>query len=247
MSIEFDGSKLNARRLSAGSLAETTAQHMMDAIIGNKISPDEPFPSQSQLCESFGVSRTVIREATQILVSKGILDVQHGKRITIRPPSHEQIAESVSLAFRRSNVSVFDVLELRKILEVEAAALAAQRAEDDDLKRMGEALQEMERFYGEKKGYVDADVEFHRAIFAAARQPALDLVLSSLSDYLFRSRELSFQGPQNLKRVLNAHQLVYRAIADKDAAAARDAMRRHLEETEEDLKHTMEQLGDEET
>ncbi|MGG1514290.1 FadR/GntR family transcriptional regulator [Paenibacillus oryzisoli] len=237
MAKAFDGSKVNATRLTSASLSETTAQYIMDAILEGKISPEEPFPSQNQLCESFGVSRTVIREATQILVSRGILDVQHGKRITIRPPSHDKMAESVLIAFKRNHVSVFDVHEVRKLLEVEAAGLAAKRATEADLVRMEECLTIMEKHYSEKKGYADADVDFHKAIVAAAKQPALEMVLNSLADYLYESRVLSFRGMENMARVMGAHHAILQAIRNQIEADAREAMARHLQETEADLLH----------
>ncbi|WP_165822511.1 FadR/GntR family transcriptional regulator [Paenibacillus montanisoli] len=239
MDIQWDSNKVNAVNLSSPSLAEATAQRILDAIMDSKIKQSDPFPSQYLLCEWFGVSRTVVREATQILVSKGILDVKHGKRITIRPPSHEQIAESLSLAFRRGGVNVFDVLELRKVLESEVASLAALSADEQDLRVMKECLTYMQQHYNEEAGYVDADVEFHNAIFAAAKQPAFTLVLKSVSDYLHDSRKLSYRGEETTKRAIRAHEQIYEAIQSRDPAAAKIAMRKHLEETEEDLRESM--------
>lgn len=239
MEMEEESGKLNAQQLSAASLTERTSQLILDAIVEGKIKVDEPFPSQYQLTEWFGVSRTVIREATQMLVSKGILNVKHGKRITIRPPSHEQVTESLSLAFRRGGVSAFEVLELRKVLEVECAGLAAVRATEKDLDDMRRKLEEMENHLLEEKGYVKADVEFHEAICIASRQPAFELVLRSLTDYLMEIRKISFQGEQKTKQAAEAHRSIFVAIQERDEEKARRVMRIHLEETEENLKSSL--------
>jgi GntR family transcriptional repressor for pyruvate dehydrogenase complex len=191
------------------------------------------------LSKWFNVSRTVIREATQILVSKGILDVKHGKRMMIRPPSHELISESVSLTFKRKHISPLDVLELRKVLETEAAALAAERADEKDLEGMEQCLNLMRDHVQEEIGYVEADVRFHTAIFTSARQPAFELVLRSLNDYLEDSRKLSYQGDQATMRALEAHKKIFQAIRNKDSQGARAAMQEHLLQTEHDLRHAI--------
>ncbi|MCD9021358.1 FadR/GntR family transcriptional regulator [Cohnella silvisoli] len=234
--------RLNAQQLSTPSLAERTSQLILDAIVEGKIKAEESFPSQYQLTEWFGVSRTVIREATQILVSKGILNVKHGKRITIRPASHEQVTESLGLAFRRGGVSVLDVLALRKALEVESAGLAALHATDENLAEMRGKLEEMERYLLEEKGYVQADVEFHETVFTAAGQPAFELVLRSLTDYLMEIRKISFRGEQKTKQAADAHRRIYEAIEKRDEEEARRAMRVHLEETEDNLRTSLADL-----
>ncbi|KIL40439.1 hypothetical protein SD70_13575 [Gordoniibacillus kamchatkensis] len=226
----------NTYFLKAASLAEQTAHHILDAICEGRLRQDQPFPSQGKLCEWLGVSRTVIREATQILASKGVLDVKHGKRIVIRPPSHEQITESVALTFRRKGVSVLDVLELRKAIEVEAAALAAERADAEDAKKMEQAIVHMENHLEDETGYVNADVAFHAALFAAARQPAFEMVLASLNEYMVESRKLSYRGIGPTRLALEAHKNILQAIANKDRKGAREAMRLHLEETERNLR-----------
>ncbi|WP_127582014.1 FadR/GntR family transcriptional regulator [Paenibacillus koleovorans] len=232
--LGFDGIAQNP--LHAASLAEQTAQRILTAICDGKLREEQPFPSQYQLGEWFGVSRTVIREATQLLVSKGVLDVKHGKRIVIKPPSHEPISESLGLAFRRKGVSVQQVLELRRPVEAEAAALAAQFAETSDLERMEQTIVEMEANLDKEKGYVDADVAFHNALFRATKQPAFELLLMSLNEYMTESRRLSYRGPEPTKRALEAHKRILHAVCNKDKEAARQAMLEHLGETERDLR-----------
>lgn len=220
------------------SLSEKIAQSILDAIISGKIRQQDPFPSQYQLGQLFGVSRTVIREATQILVSKGILEVKHGKRITILPPSHDQITESVSLAFLRKNISLIEVLELRKVLEVEIVAFAALKAEESDIESLKLHIETMKEHLTEEIGYVDADVVFHKAIFMAAKKPAFELVLNSLNDYLFESRRKSYRGPLNTMRAVDSHQQILEAIEERDPEKAQAAMRKHLENTLEDLMNS---------
>lgn len=222
--------------LHTSSLADKTAQLILDAIVEGRLRPDQPFPSQYQLCESFGVSRTVVREATQILVSKGILDVKHGKRITIRPATHEQISQSLALTFRRRGVTPLDVLELRKAIEVEAAGMAAERATEEDIAIMEETISRMSGNLDSEKGYVEADVDFHSALFAAAKQPAFELLLVSLNEFLIESRKRSYRGRGPTERALHAHRHILDAILGRDVEAAKQEMRRHLEETESDLK-----------
>lgn len=236
MKTDMYFSNLDAANVTSPSLAEVTVQRILHWICEGKLQESQLFPSQSQLAEWFGVSRTVIREATQVLISKGVLNVQHGKRTVIRPPSYEHISESVNLTFRRKGISVLDVLELRKVIEVEAAALAAERAAAEDTKAMSEAIHHMERNIEHETGYVDADVAFHNALFKASRQPAFELVLFSLNDYLITSRKISYQGLIRTKRALEEHKIILQYIIDRDSENARLAMRKHLDETEKDFK-----------
>src|SRR5690606_14637218 len=100
----------------------------------------------------------------------------------------------------------------------------------------GNILAHMEAFLDQEAGYVDADVAFHRAIFSAAKQPAFDYVLRSLHDVMLDSRKLSYRGQAPTERALQAHKHIYEAILQGNPEAARTAMRKHLDETEEDLR-----------
>lgn len=196
------------------------------------LKPGDRLISERELAERLQVSRASIREAFSALDMMGILESKPGEGTFIREVPQDSMIKPLALMLMLYKNSSLEVLEVRAILEAGSAAMAASRVTPEGLEKIKEALDEMERdvlcgAIGELP-----DARFHLAIAEAADNQILIRLMNTVSDLIVEtmrySRERLFQTPGNNITLLEQHKEIFRAIADKDSEAAREAMRAHL-------------------
>ncbi|WP_274654522.1 FadR/GntR family transcriptional regulator [Paenibacillus humicola] len=221
---------------------EIVASHILQRIESGELKPGQKLPSVVDLAAAYGVGRSTIREAVSALKATGWLDVRHGGGTFVSPVLPAGARGDTADLFKDAE-SVLELLEVRKALETEAAALAAERRTAEDLGKMRAILLRMEQVMldadtseGER-----ADVQFHTAIAAASGNSLLLQLMESISlrlgDSIRRTRELWFYEEQaTAERLLEEHKSIFAAIEvrDKEAAAARIGA--HLAKVENVLK-----------
>lgn len=213
-------------------LSERIVAALRDQILGAHIAPGQKLPTESQLTETFGVSRTVIREAIANLAAEGLVESRQGAGVFVL--EHPTLAfGSLSQEIRKVSQAI-NVLEVRMGIEIESAGLAAQRRNAAQEAGIQEAFFEFERLLklGEPTG--KADFAFHREIASATNNPFYVEILDALGD---RTIPCDRNSPWYSVEVLSVeyltglqreHLLILKAISAGDAGAARDAMRAHL-------------------
>lgn len=155
-------------KIRRGSLVDTAINSLREAIQKEYWSIGQRLPVEAELSESLGVSRNTVREAVRVLVHVGMLDTRQGDGTFVR--STRDPGES----FRRvSRSRLGDQLEVRIMLEAEAAGLAANRRTSEDLKQMTDALDHRASASGDLAARVSHDERFHHAVVEAAHNPAL--------------------------------------------------------------------------
>lgn len=209
-------------------------------IVAGALETGELLPRETGIAERFEVSRGVAREAIRGLEERGMVAVTHGRGAVVQPPhGWDRFDPDVLAALlggeQRLGV-LDDYLECRRILEVEAAGLAAERADADDLAALSDAFAEMmecaERarvnpaFEGR---YQEADVRFHRALVRATGNDALARMTEPIHRALAMTLELHARPLRRFERGLPEHQRILTAVASRDAEGARVAMGKHLE------------------
>src|SRR5262249_8956937 len=133
-------------------LSDKVADLLLRSIMTRGLQPGERLPSERELGEQFGVSRTVVREAVRALAAKGVIDARTGSGLRVAAVDAAAVSESISLYLRGGALEYPKVHEVRKLLEVEISALAAERSDDAHVERIEEMCAEME-------AAVDEDVE----------------------------------------------------------------------------------------
>ncbi len=219
----------------AASLADDLVQRFEEQIERGEMPPGSRFPTEKAITESFGVSRTVVREAYSRLAARGLLVSRRG--------SGAYVAEGAQYrAFQVTpdEVSAIDdvlrLLEMRMGFEAEMAALAAERRTEADLEDIRAALAAMDAST-EAEGSVAADAAFHAAIARATGNAYFVRFTQFLGVRLVPSRKLYLQGNdlrkhQRYARMINRdHEAIYSAIETGDPAAARRAARRHIQKS----------------
>ena len=210
---------------------------LLNMIIDGKYRDNDMLPPERILCEELGVSRTVIREAIKSLETRGVVQVIHGRGIRVVPVTASDISDAQMLYLRRRHrdVSMRDLMDLRYPVETEIAARAAQRAEPADLRDLQATLERMGRSVHEMEGYVHTDMDFHLKLANITRNILFITVLESLLIPLRKTFEETFEEQDN-ERTYEEHVRMSERIAAHDPPGAREAMRLHLEHTEQMLK-----------
>ncbi len=238
--------KPRARKTTGRSkerLHGSIARELGVAIVSGRIAPGETLDNEIDSSEQMAVSRTAYREAVRILAAKGLVASRpkRGTQVCPRSAWHLLDPEVLSWFFESqpSQDFVVGLFELRLIIEPAAAALAAERRTADDLAQMRSALQSMERHGLANAEGQSADREFHDAILAATRNPAL-FALSSSIGAAVRWTTIFKQRKRRLPRdPMPEHWRVFDAIAAGGSEAARTAMRDLVALALEDTKLSM--------
>jgi GntR family transcriptional repressor for pyruvate dehydrogenase complex len=219
----------------ADRLSDQVAAQLQALVIDSAIKPGEKLPSERELCELLGVSRTVVREAVRSLVVKGLLEVRRGGGTVVRAPDTALVSEMMTLMLRTggNDVAFVHVQEVRRLLEIETAGLAAERRDDDDLLRIEAQLRTMVEHEDAPERWATADVAFHAAIAMAAHNPLYPVLLGSIAEMLMEVRLTGIRLPDTPKNAYVHHRAIYERIAAADRLGARKAMQDHLRESEE--------------
>lgn len=213
-------------------LSDKVAELMRETIISRQMSPGTPLPSERELGEQFGVSRTVIREAVRALAAKGIVEVRTGSGLRVASVDEATALESLTWYIRGGQIDYADVHEVRSAIEVEMAGLAAERRSDDQLRALQDAHKRFQAVLDDVEEATLADVEFHALIAKATENELFSALLGSIGEALIEVRRETLTVGSG-KKTVSAHAKILAAIKRGDAGAARDAMREHLDTVRE--------------
>jgi GntR family transcriptional repressor for pyruvate dehydrogenase complex len=208
-------------------LSDKVADLMRETIIQRQMAPGTPLPSERELGEQFGVSRTVIREAVRALAAKGIVEVRTGSGLRVASVDEATALESLTWYIRGGQIEYSDVHEVRSAIEVEMAGLAAERRSDDQLRALQDAHKRFQAVLNDLEGATLADVEFHALIAKATQNELFSALLGSIGEALIEVRRETLAVGSG-KKTVAAHAKILAAIKRGDARAAREAMREHL-------------------
>jgi DNA-binding FadR family transcriptional regulator len=222
--------------LNSRGLVEQAVDALRGQILAGTYGRDGELPSQDELCESLGVSRSVVREAMQRLQSQRLIEVSQGKRPRVLPAGPEALTEGLHVLMQRSEASLFHLAEVRLTLETEIAARAAEHIADEGLARLNDALNEM-RADQSLEEQIDADIRFHRLLAEVGGNPIFAYLLDALAELLRVARRKTI-GLGGVEPALKGHRAILKAVERRDPKAARQAMRDHLQHSVHDLEQS---------
>jgi GntR family transcriptional repressor for pyruvate dehydrogenase complex len=221
--------------------------HLLRVMIGDIVNGAPPeggqLPREADLAADFGVSRTVARECLRGLEDRGLVTVRHGRGTWVLPRERWDVFDRdvvAALLDADDGAQVLtEYLECRRILEIEAAGLAATRATAPDLVTLSDAFARMtsaaQRACANAAAedlYHEADIAFHRALIAATGNRALGNMTEPIHCALATARRALARPQLRVARSLPEHRRILSAIAEGDAAEARAAMAAHLHTVE---------------
>jgi GntR family transcriptional repressor for pyruvate dehydrogenase complex len=205
----------------------------IERLILERLQPGDKLPSERELAEMLQVSRSSIRDAIRSLELTGLVEPRQGAGTIVRELSAQSLVNPFANALKRRQELVSELLDFRKMLEPPLAARAATHASPDEISEMEEILQRQEATLSHGEASIAEDAEFHYSIALASGNSVVLKVLDILMDLLRETRERSLQLKGRPQRSLAGHRRILAAIKRHDAEAAKDAMRRHIEDVEE--------------
>jgi GntR family transcriptional repressor for pyruvate dehydrogenase complex len=211
---------------------------LITEIVMGERAPGERLPREADLAEQFDVSRGVARECIRAMEERGMISVKHGKGATVNGPDRWNMLDadvlSAILQTPRRSEALSQYVECRSILEVEAAAIAAERATDADVDMLRAALAAMEEAAllphtkAAEDVFHESDIAFHQALIAATGNLALGSLVETIHGALLAARYPLARPQYRLERAIPEHRRILQAVAAGDPAAAREAMSAHL-------------------
>lgn len=220
------------------TLTSRVIQQIENLIVEGRLQPGDLLPPERELAQQFGVSRTVIREAVRGLASRHLLEVRPGSGTVITRPTVKSVARSMSLLLGVGGheFDVEKVLDVRRLLEIEIAGLAAERRTPLDLRKMDEILQHSLQVQDNRDEYAKSDVDFHLALADATHNELFSVLLNSISDVMMKVRFMGLKVPGTPQRGINYHRAIFEQVKAGDPQGARQAMREHLVEAEDTMR-----------
>jgi GntR family transcriptional repressor for pyruvate dehydrogenase complex len=231
---------LQSFQVSRLKLSDQVAEQIQHVIVNGGLRPGDKLPSERELGEQLGVSRTVVREATKALQERGLVKILTGSGTYVSEVESDVVTQSIELYVRGRKHKYRDLLEIRKTLEVEIAGLAAERATEEDIERLGVVLERMQEAFPTAQTdaesleeFVLADMQFHQYLAQASHNSLLPLLLTPIADLLLEfSRKASSlpSAPQSAHRY---HKAILECVRSGDSEKCRDVMREHISSTED--------------
>jgi GntR family transcriptional repressor for pyruvate dehydrogenase complex len=205
----------------------------IERLILKKLQPGDKLPSERDLAEMLRVSRGSIRDAIRSLELLGLVEARQGTGTIVRETSSASLTHPFANALKRRKELVSELLDFRKMLEPPLAARAATHASPEELLEMEDILRRQEERQSQGDAAVAEDAEFHYSIALASGNSVVLKVIDTVMDLLRDTRARSLQAEGRPQKSLKGHRRILAAIKRHDAEAAKDAMRRHLEDVEE--------------
>lgn len=217
-------------------VSDAVAQRIERLIVDGVLKAGQPLPSERRLCEKLGISRSALREGLQVLRGRGIIATTHGRDSRVANLSGPQDASPLMHLFSSQPRTLFDLLEVRALLESESARLAALRGTDADFILLTRRYEEMLAAHGQTD--IDAheqarlDHAFHLAICDASHNPVLLFTLKSLTDLMLNSVFASvnnlYHRPAQKRQIDRQHARLYHAVINRLPEQAQRAARQHI-------------------
>lgn len=221
--LSLTGLQIKARYLPA-----LIADQLQELIVSGQFTEGERLPSERELAARVGVSRNVIREATKLLQERGLVSILPGSGVYVTEMEPSIISRSVGLYAQRQHVSIAQLYEIRWVLEVQNARLAALKASDAMIEQLEQCLNNSSAHLREPSLFTLLDVDFHLQVATASGNPILPLLLETITDALRAQCRITEQMPGAQENAYGFHRKIFEAVRAKDVDAAGQAMAAHL-------------------
>jgi GntR family transcriptional repressor for pyruvate dehydrogenase complex len=195
-------------------------------------------PSERDLAERLQVSRASVREALSALEMMGLLEIRSGEGTYIKQVNIDSVVAPLAWVLSMEKDIVLELLEVRKILESQAVALAAERADAEELAEMRDALEEMKSDLNTNRLGDQSDHSFHYAIARGTKNKILIRLMNAISDTMQQTLQASriklYESAGIPERLYDEHEKIYQAVEAKSPKEARRLMLNHLEGVEKE-------------
>jgi len=215
------------------SLAKALTADLVDRVVRGTHAPGTALPAEPVLCETYSVSRTVVREAMKILQEKGLVQVRQGVGTVVNPPVMwdmlDELVLAAAIAVDEDLAVLDDVVATRRVLEADMANVAARLADPQAVERMGALVDLMDEAVDNADAFHEHDAVFHDVIMQASGNRIARAVVRSLQNQVVNIDRYIGRTDRVLREVSNrGHRHISERIAAHDADGAAEAMFAHI-------------------
>lgn len=221
-------------------LSRYAAEKIVDYITNQGLHGGDKLPNETQLCMITGVSRGTVREAVKILNTENVVTIQRGVGTFV---SHNPGVSEDPLGFRffeDKEKLVFDLIQLREILEPSLAAIAAEKATDEEIEYLSKTAKELEETHAQGKDTVPLDIAFHSQIAKMSHNRVVELIYPILAKSIPEITEYTQKALLEESKL--DHQQIWQQIKNHNPSAAEESMRTHLMRNKEYILKKKENL-----
>jgi DNA-binding FadR family transcriptional regulator len=224
-----------------GRAADGLFRRFVEMINSGALRDGDPLPPEREIVATYGVSRTVVREAVLALANKGLVEARPRYRPMVRKPSYETAIETVDNVVARLLTQpggVKNLFDTRIMIEATLVRQAATAAKKDDITALKQALEANEAAIGDSELFYRTDMAFHEVLYRIPRNPVLPAIHKAYTTWLAPHWSKMPRLPDRNRANAKAHKAIYQAILLGDADAAEAALRVHLNDAWNQVRAT---------
>ena len=222
-------------------LFESVIEAIKKMINEDGFKPGDKFYSENILTQKLKVSRSSVREAIRMLEVTGQVTVKHGKGIFITDKMEREF-EGFTDWLNHNEQSIQDHFEVRLIIDPKAAAVAALKADEDDIRKMEEVCADFSRNTNAENtaGLIKCDEEFHLLLSKSTKNKTLHFLMKTMTKSLPEGWISSLHIPGRTEKTVNEHMDILKAIKERDPGKAEKAMKEHIDNALADILGSIE-------
>lgn len=211
------------------SVSEQVYEQLKHQLLIGEWKPGDKIPSENELAAAFGVSRVTVRQALQKLTTLGLIETKLGEGVFVKEITPGVYMNNMFPVVYLGRDSVVEVMEFRTIIEVGAAALAAERIKDEDIKKLEQYYKKMQANKDNIEKYVEYDLSFHSQLAAATGNSLIIQMYCILQDIL-RMTIKNITEKNGVELGLKFHNMLIDSMKKHNVEKAREIMFEHVQE-----------------
>lgn len=228
------------KKISPRKISDEIIEQFKDLLSSGELKPGDELPSERDLAEAIGVSRPPLREALNALQAMGFIEIKPRSKIIIKSITEKTLEDPLSLLIGDHISKVFELLEIRKVMESWAAYKAAERANEEDIERLEKIIQHDQDNLKNNREDPKTDAEFHIAISMATHNTIQSHLMATWYNLLWNTQRVSrkkiFRKKGNRELIAEQHLNLFKAIKEGDKERASKEARKHIEFVEQELR-----------
>lgn len=218
----------DGNRSRPAAASELVVAYVRQLVEGGSFRPGDKLPPEREMAQVVGVSRASVRAGIRSLATVGVVEARRGAGTFVidGPPLFD--VNPLSLFSALHGIPQRDLFETRRVIEIDLAGLAAERAGPGELAAISDEVTEMFGSLDDVHRFLVHDIRFHRSIASAARNPLLGAIMEMVADLFYDQRLTTVEGWQGAAEAAEQHRKIYRAIRARNVDRARFEMGEHL-------------------
>jgi DNA-binding FadR family transcriptional regulator len=215
-------------------LSTEVAKRLREMIVMQNMKAGDRLPNETELGRMFGISRSTVREAIKLLLADNVVEIQRGKGtfVTLQPGVGK---DPLGLEFTNRSKLLDNLMETRMMIEPQIAALAAQRADQQNLDKLAHIIQQICEAGSDKGNHTPFDVAFHTAVAECTKNDVLYRILPIICESIQEGYLKTANVPGSYERAIQSHINIYHAIANRDSETAKLETEKHIRQTQKDM------------